>query len=603
MAIISEQAYIANGTQREFQVVGTILSDSHIGVWIVDYSTIPVTETRLPTAHYDVLGSTVLLDVPPQSGLAVSLVLTDNGEGIEIPPSEITDISVNINKIINVSDNIEHIITNSDNMQSIIDTANIKDEVVDVADIKTQVVSIFNDKITLDSIFNYKAKLDSIFTDKATLDSIFADKLTLDTLYSMKEKLDSLYSDKDTLDSLYADKTELDSIYANLNSILSIHQNIDDVNYFADRYLGDRNIEPTTRLDGSPLLEGDLYFDKTIKLMKVYSNEGWKVAYASIDSYTKAEITNLFVGVSGNQTVDDIKTFNLPIVGSITGNSGSATKLETARKINGVDFDGTADINVLPARLAAASQIITDWNLAVENGWYQGNMALNAPNTEWNLGIVEAHGYGWVTQTVHTFTSDSPSNSAAWRRDQNGSIWGNWYRLQLNQEEQDARYVNIFGNQSISGVKTFSSSPIVPTPTTGTQAVNKEYVDNGAGVPFVANDARVKTALNATGDAPVYACRAWVNFNGTETVAIRASGNVSSIVDHGIGRYTVNFTASMPDANYSVVSNASRDTPTTPAISGIGVNSDMAHYGVLIRAINDGGGFVDSGTLTVAIIR
>ena len=129
MAIISEQAYIANGTQREFQVVGTILSDSHIGVWIVDYSTIPVTETRLPTARYDVLGSTVLLDVPPQSGLTVSLVLTDNGEGIEIPPSEITDISANINKIINVTDNIEYIITNSDNMQSIIDTASIKDEV------------------------------------------------------------------------------------------------------------------------------------------------------------------------------------------------------------------------------------------------------------------------------------------------------------------------------------------------------------------------------------------------------------------------------------------------------------------------------------------
>ena len=46
-------------------------------------------------------------------------------------------------------------------------------------------------------------------------------------------------------------------------------------------------------------------------------------------------------------------------------------------------------------------------------------------------------------------------------------------------------------------------------------------------------------------------CRAWVNFNGTGTVAIRASFNVSSITDNGTGDYTVNFTTAMPDANYS----------------------------------------------------
>ena len=55
-----------------------------------------------------------------------------------------------------------------------------------------------------------------------------------------------------------------------------------------------------------------------------------------------------------------------------------------------------------------------------------------------------------------------------------------------------------------------------------------------------------------SGTAPLYACRAWVNFNGTGTVAIRASGNVSSITDNGTGDYTVNFTTAMPDVNYSV---------------------------------------------------
>jgi hypothetical protein len=48
-------------------------------------------------------------------------------------------------------------------------------------------------------------------------------------------------------------------------------------------------------------------------------------------------------------------------------------------------------------------------------------------------------------------------------------------------------------------------------------------------------------------------CRAWVNFNGIGTVAIRASYNVSSITDNGVGDYTVNFTSAMSDANYATV--------------------------------------------------
>ena len=56
-----------------------------------------------------------------------------------------------------------------------------------------------------------------------------------------------------------------------------------------------------------------------------------------------------------------------------------------------------------------------------------------------------------------------------------------------------------------------------------------------------------------SGTAPLYMCRAWVNFNGTGTVAIRASGNVSSITDNGVGLYTVNFTTAMSDINYSTV--------------------------------------------------
>lgn len=87
----------------------------------------------------------------------------------------------------------------------------------------------------------------------------------------------------------------------------------------------------------------------------------------------------------------------------------------------------------------------------------------------------------------------------------------------------------------------------------GTSSTNISFDGNKLVSPALDNSivAGTKTALNASGDAPIYACRAWVNFNGTGTVAIRASGNVSSITDNGVGDYTVNFTTAMPDINYS----------------------------------------------------
>ena len=62
----------------------------------------------------------------------------------------------------------------------------------------------------------------------------------------------------------------------------------------------------------------------------------------------------------------------------------------------------------------------------------------------------------------------------------------------------------------------------------------------------------VKNHLNVSGDAPMYACRAWVNFNGIGTVAINSSGNVSSITDNDVGDYTLNFLIPMTDEKYSL---------------------------------------------------
>ena len=106
---------------------------------------------------------------------------------------------------------------------------------------------------------------------------------------------------------------------------------------------------------------------------------------------------------------------------------------------------------------------------------------------------------------------------------------------------------------------------------------------------------RVNTLQNAAGTgqpAMSGAAKAWVNFNGTGTVAIRASFNVTSITDNGTGDYTVNFTNALEDANYAVVGAAQFGTSggsqsfvavkaaaapyATTSINIVGVRSDTA---------------------------
>lgn len=99
--------------------------------------------------------------------------------------------------------------------------------------------------------------------------------------------------------------------------------------------------------------------------------------------------------------------------------------------------------------------------------------------------------------------------------------------------------------------------------------------------------------------ATAYGCRAWVNFNGTGTPAIRASGNVSTISDGGTGQYTVNFSTSMPDANFAASVAASY------AGSGGGMYTRTVAFatGSLQIALSTSVGFADPTYVSVSIYR
>jgi hypothetical protein len=126
-----------------------------------------------------------------------------------------------------------------------------------------------------------------------------------------------------------------------------------------------------------------------------------------------------------------------------------------------------------------------------------------------------------------------------------------------------------------------------------------------ADLSLTANSAQVMVALNASGSAPIYACRAWVNFNGTGTVAIRASGNVSSITDNGTGDYTVNFTTAMQDANYGVSVSHQYQTSGvfSDTISSIrNVSSPLTTTSARVQHYSTSGAY-DAVTMCVSIFR
>lgn len=118
------------------------------------------------------------------------------------------------------------------------------------------------------------------------------------------------------------------------------------------------------------------------------------------------------------------------------------------------------------------------------------------------------------------------------------------------------------------------------------------------------NSAQVATI---SGTAPLYMCRAWVNFNGTGTVAILASGNVTSITDNGTGEYTVNITTAMPDANYAVGGTAwyAGDNSNPPAAMMLSrkTGSLQTTSAIAVQSWISGSNAIDCQRVEVFVIR
>ena len=143
----------------------------------------------------------------------------------------------------------------------------------------------------------------------------------------------------------------------------------------------------------------------------------------------------------------------------------------------------------------------------------------------------------------------------------------------------DTDFLDTSGNLSVSGTTTCTGNLKAGTitDTSGNNSSTTEQIAQG----------RVK---------------AWVNFNGQSTVAIRSSFNVSSITDHSTGTYSANFTTAFADTNYvTVIAGGNTADSSTPR--GFETVRGLTTSAVKIDFRNESGSETDPNMVSVIVIR
>lgn len=146
---------------------------------------------------------------------------------------------------------------------------------------------------------------------------------------------------------------------------------------FDDRYLGPKSSDPSLDNDGNALLTGALYFNSTVGEMRVWNGSAWVAAYLPAAGYlalTGGTMTGNITFAAGQPW----PTFNQ----NTTGNAATATALQTARTINGVSFNGTANITVADST-----------KLPLSGGALTGDLTLNAQS---DLRFADSDSTHWV---------------------------------------------------------------------------------------------------------------------------------------------------------------------------------------------------------------
>ena len=365
---------------------------------------------------------------------------------------------------------------------------------------------------------------------------------------------------------------------------------------FDDRYLGAKSSAPSVDNDGNALVVGALYYNTTTGKMNVYDGGTWIEASAAsqailvVYQFTATSGQTTFTGTDNNSltlgyTVGSaLVTLNgvmLEVGSEVTASSGTSVVLAsgatTGDELNVYAFStfNLADVYTKAQSDARYPQIDTD-TLYVDTANNRVGIGTSSPTSNVKVDIVSNNSSQQYVENIKLKTTDTGDYHPSILFENNRNGISNAIKIAMDSATTSG--TGEFRIQTKDGTGTFNSRLVVSNS-------GNFYMDSGYGSLAVA-----------------YGCRAWVNFNGTGTVAIRASGNVSSITDNGTGDYTINFSTAMPDGDYCVTGSASRADNAQPLDIGIS-DATPTTSAVRINTLEDNGALNDSLFCCVGIIR
>lgn len=167
-----------------------------------------------------------------------------------------------------------------------------------------------------------------------------------------------------------------------------------------------------------------------------------------------------------------------------------------------------------------------------------------------------------VKSTINGNTNDPNSDTSVWSLD---SLTPSKNLSDLPDVSVSRNNLSVYSESEVDDIVAGATTPSATETIAGKAKIATTAIAQaGTNDTDFLTAKKLRDALNASGDAPVYACRAWVHFNGVGVVSVIASGNVSSVTDNGVGDYTLNFATPMPNANYSISSSSTELSDGTP---------------------------------------
>lgn len=285
--------YAVDGELTNFPQTKHIPNKDYVRVYlrsIVDGSWV-----QLDASNYDVINNSIVL---------VEVIDPDIYDMIEVRISDLID---------ELQDSISDIAIVSSIASDVTTVAGIKDEVLIVSSANGEITTVATDIVNVSSVAADIASVNNVSgnigeviivaTDISNVNTVAADITNVINVSTNMDNVLIVATDIANVNTVAANIANVNAVGADITNVNLVADKINDVNSYARTYYGSLASDPTTRPDGSEMLSGDLYFNTTVKEMRVYDGTVWKTV---ADTYTRTEADDRFVNVTGDTISGDL---------------------------------------------------------------------------------------------------------------------------------------------------------------------------------------------------------------------------------------------------------------------------------------------------------